>query len=426
MTYQGTGVNTTLDQLVSQLATQHAATAAQLAAIATAIGAPPPTGTVTLADVLTAIEATNTKLDALAGYLSTIATQTNLTRVALDSWIDDWFSGTGGLQYLENIYFGNQDIRNAILATACPCTGDNPILPAPGGTTPFPTEAQQEKCKRAQKFVDWFLQEILIRVRDIYSTYGFIGASAIGVLLSAALVALAPETAGTSLIPAIAIASIVALIGSVASSQIGQIVSYYNTSAVKNALIQAIYTADTATDAKAAFDAAFDAFSDIPTPIKAIWRALALQLFFDQTFDPAREIDTSGYDGTICGIAAGEWITYVSNPTVASGSFSANMHAITDDIGQFTTFTPVNSLSGNVFHNPPSMHSGNIIGWQMRVISGIVRFTYRNEPPTSSGVFSVISDITSASNIITLPETNHFAFDDSAANGPFVIQLKAP
>lgn len=301
MTYQGTGVNTTLDQLVAQLAAQHTATAAKLDALITALGAPPPTGTVTLADVLSAIELTNSRLTTLAGYLSTIATQSNLTRVALDSFIDDWNSGSGGLQYLENIMFAVQDARRAIIATACPCTGDNPVLPAPGNTTPFPTAEQQLKCKRAQRFVDWFLQEVLIRVMDTYSTYGFVGTAAIGAVLTVALVALAPETAGASLLPTVAIASIVALLGSLSSSMLGGIVSYYNTTPVKQTLISAIYNAPSAVEAKSSFDTSIDTFTSIPSPIRAVWKALALQLFFDQTFDLTRTIDVAGYNGTVCG-----------------------------------------------------------------------------------------------------------------------------
>lgn len=364
MTYQGSGVNTTLDQLVTQLATQHADNAAKLDAILAALGAPPPTATVTLADVLTAIQLTNTKLDALAGYLSTIATQTNLTRVALDSWIDDWFSGAGGLQYLENIYFGMQDVRSAIIATACPCNTESPLLPAPGDTTPFPTEQQQELCKRAQKFVDWFLQEVLIRVRDVYTTFGFVGAAALGVLLAAALAALAPETAGASLIPSLAIASIVSLVGSVGASQLGGIVSYYNNAGVRNALISAIYTSASAASAKNNFDAAIDTLTDVPSPIRAIWKALSLQIFFDQTFDPNNVIDTSGYSGTFCSGLVSECYEFTTQ--FLNGAWRVVLAAPPLPSVTNTPIPPfsVSTYDGTIFGN------FNAAGWTFYGVSG--------------------------------------------------------
>lgn len=276
--------------------------------ILTALGVPPETPTVTLADVLTAINATNAKLDTLLLTSGNMLANTNVinTHVAeltdlYNQWYVDYFSGDGTKQLLENISYGTMDVRAAILATACACNTEGPILPTPPDVTPFPTEEEQLKCKRAQRFVDWFETDVLDLLRDTYSAGGFIGLAAMGVILEGAMVALLPETAGIALIPAVAIGSLVALFSNIGSNTADGLVENYAIPARKAILMQAIFNGSNADEAKHNVDLAIDQMVDVPQPYREIWKAAAMQVFFNQTFDPAANINVDGYSGTICG-----------------------------------------------------------------------------------------------------------------------------
>lgn len=333
--YQGSGVNSTLDEIKAQLSTQHDAIVAKLDAIATAIGAPPPSGTITLADISTLIQGTNTRLDTLItaiGTLNTTATTianassltsgrvlpltdmaTNL--ITLLSAIQDFatrYEGASGTeQLLENVQFGIRDLRTTMIANSCCLPSGIPALDPPIDTTPFPTSEQQLKCKRAQRFIDWFENTLLDTVVNTYSTLGVMSVAIIAALLVEAAATLLPAFEAVSAISGGSISAIAAGLSNIQGATIGQLKSQFGNQGLKNELRQAIYNADSASEARDAWMEVISSHTEIFSPIRAIWNALSIPVWFNQLFDPNSNINVEGYDGTICaGVIAitGEWL----------------------------------------------------------------------------------------------------------------------
>jgi hypothetical protein len=400
-------------------------TNAKLDAILAALGAPPPTATVTLVDVINTLDANNqtvlnavsalntsnqllgsillvlqsidSNISSVLGRTTAIATNTDVitARVTdiesfVDAFVQDYFSGSGTKQLIENIWFAEMETRKAIIATACACDTDGAILPIPPNVNPFPTEEEQLKCKRAQKFVEWFEAAILTRIRDLLATYGVIGASAAGALMIAGLGALAPSSAGATLIPAIAITSIVLAVGNLTAAQASGIVDYYNSDAVRNALTQAIFTANDANQAKQNWDSVIDGFLDVNTNIRALWKLAAIQLFFNETFDLNSDIDVTGYDGTLCGSSSeipyqdidyavqnyryyldGEWHDSTTPAVVWTESLRDQI------FGPSTT---------NNHTNKPIWFTRNINTWRIECLTGQAFINVYNQPLT--GVYN--------------------------------------
>src|SRR3982750_540281 len=120
-----------------QIANNHTEVMNALDTIATALGAPPPGPTTTLADVITALTQTNTILNGI--------------RTDMNGYLLEIFNTVDTIN--NNASLNAQRLLTLMLQTACPCDTTTPLLPPDLITDP--TELENDaKCQRIQLFLD--------------------------------------------------------------------------------------------------------------------------------------------------------------------------------------------------------------------------------------------------------------------------------
>lgn len=346
----------------TQTATQHTAIANKLDAILAAMGAPPPTATVTLGDVATLLNAINNNLIGLA--IANGSFHTALLEAISNLSIDN----NSLLPVLEQISTNTDTIINnnslnaqrmiaATLALYCQC-GDGttapPLFPPPLNITPT-TLVDEAKCRRIQFYLNLFLV-FLGKVGNYGGAGAFITGDIIGTLLGlaaaeAGLVATGAEVGSALGPPGAVVGAVVTLIvgaiGILGASVLSDYYAQYAAAPVQSALLAALYNAMDAGEGSAALHGIIGAtFEPIPAGIiNALWWASWLNDIYADT--PV--VDDSAFDGSICG-TLGE----VVPPCVTiSSELVDNNHII--------YFPPSHSFS----------LTGDFYGSIVRVISGI-------------------------------------------------------
>jgi hypothetical protein len=356
-------------------------TNAKLDAILAALGTPPPTQTVTLADVVNALDISNarlltisnaivtsnqtltaillrletisTNITSVLGNTQAIATDADISAARLtdietliDQFTTSWFSGAGGLQYLENIYFGQVDLRNAIYATFCPCENSAPALPPPLNVNPLQSSQQIEHCRRVQWMIDEFFDDWMRKIADAINLVGITG---VGLSLAAL------TATGIGAVPLALIAGGGAAVS--AAWRLGINGVYEQAGSAERAVLrQALYNAPTASAAAQAWNTAIDGMGDVPEAYRTVWKTLIWASWFNDLYDQAGKNsttvpgawETDGYDGTLC---ISSTLTCYSNSSVSVGgspnleyrpvwSSGVTMRQWFDNAGNFTYIGP--------------------------------------------------------------------------------------
>lgn len=308
MTYNGTGLNTTLDQLITQLVNQHTATSNKLDAILSALGAPPPTQTVTLQNVVDAITALNTNIttfrgeqDAqqtvLLGAVASLNQQFTSFRQEQIAWRNFQQGQLGNmLAAISSLIDEATRTTNAVYATACPCNGQT-VLPPELGTTPLPSEQQQEHCRRVQWMLDEYFNVWIPRIRDGVRVVNGVGTA---VVLTALL------ATGIGAIPSALISGSAVAVNAAWNAGVDGMVN--QATAPRRVLLrQALYAADSPAAAATAWANTIDSMSEVPQAYRDVWKSLIWSSWFNDLFDQTKTPansggawNTAGYDGSVC------------------------------------------------------------------------------------------------------------------------------
>jgi hypothetical protein len=287
------------EALETQLTTQNTALQNALDSILTALGAPPPTATVTLADTLAMMVALNNNVIGMAiangSYHASVLELLALINTNTDTMIT-------------NNSLNAQRMLAAILATACPCETTRPLLPAPLDVTPTAL-VDEAKCRRVQFYLAVFGAWL-----ESIANYGATGADITGDVLQGLLVA-AGAAAGLTATGA-EIGAALGIPGAVVGAIVGAIIaaiyafggSYlveqaniFNSPLVQEQMIDALYTATNADAGNAAFGTVVAAHFDvIPS---AVLNLLWYSAWSNDLYSGTPEVDDSSFDGFICALA---------------------------------------------------------------------------------------------------------------------------
>jgi hypothetical protein len=261
-----------LDLLISQNTAMQESLAgiqATLDAIATAIGAPPPGGA-TLQDVVDQLQIIDSDLNTFSTDMHNLVTVTNdrLETIAITA---------------ENIYFGQLDTQNIILATACPCDNDLPPLPEPPAD--FPQPEQGLYCQRIQYMLDQFETELT----DLAA------AKASGPVSSTIVNEILGERASVNSVDAPSNASISGTVSGLNSAS-GDFLTAF--AALRTDLMFAIFEQTTTGGAKEAYDTVVTSGEGSFGPL---FRNIAYQGWFNALFDSDVVIwPVDSYDDGAC------------------------------------------------------------------------------------------------------------------------------
>lgn len=348
----------------------------KLDALITASGGAPPAPGATLADVVAALALTNAKLDSVISALGLVTPEVNglqtrmtslvnaqintsnqavLIRTAFDTFIDDYFSGDGTKQLLENIYGSNLSVRRALYETFCGCdTTYTPIPPLLTGGVPANL---QEHCRRTQFQLDRFenmLDDLVVQL----AAGGGISAALVASLFAAGVL-----TAGASVPPALIISAL-AILGGLAAGAADNVRDGFV--ANKEALRQAVYNAPDAASAKAAFDSVITAASPVwGGNFADIIKILAWASWFNDIYDLNVSMDTTGYDGTICAPFVDPCILSPLAVNYSAGNQSTTFYGFVwpSTLGYSTRSTDLDGIA----YNPINFLIADFTNWTVRV-----------------------------------------------------------
>lgn len=273
--------------LGEQLTDNHDEIMSALDTIATALGAPPPGPTTTLADVVSALTDTNTLLTGI--------------RADMNEKLDFIFNTVDAIN--NNASLNAQRLISVLLQTACPCDDTVPILPPDLGTTPIDA-TDIAKCQRIQYFIDLFASWGVNVAANIGNS-GSISSFQIDNLLSLTIDDVGITTGELQLpMPTgtrdLIVGQITSAIGASSAGAInGGLFSAVTSSGNLEALRQALYGATTAADGKAAADSAIDGLGLDPL-IAGILKSMFYSAWPNDIYGAVPVVDASGYDGTIC------------------------------------------------------------------------------------------------------------------------------
>lgn len=323
--------------LESQISANHTELMDALNTIAFALGAPPSAPTITLADVVEALNVGNLLL----------ATG-NTTSAAI---LADMNIGLGSINQLLDTLNSNgstnaQLLYSAILQTACKCDTDAPLLAPPLIIDPTPL-AEDEKCARIQFFLSIFGAMV-----DNIANFGGAGATitgaTLGELLFAAITAATAEGAVLGALagpPGIVVGAIVgiiaAIVGTLGAAYLFQLSQQWHQDPLPAQLLAAMYAADTAEEGYNAFASVIDASNVLNLPFKPLILALAWSGFFNDVYSDTPELDTSGFDSTICAPDDSEIVMVV--PTVGCRS----AQSVLGTMGDSTTLQTIDWSPGS-------------------------------------------------------------------------------
>jgi hypothetical protein len=283
-------------ELQALMADQQTAIVNALDSILTALGAPPPTATVTLADTLAMMVALNNNVIGMA--------------IANGSYHAAVLEALAQLNTNTDLMITNNSLNAqrtiaAVLSTYCPCPTGADLLPLPLDVTPT-TLADEAKCKRIQFYLALFLNW-LGKIANYGGAGAFITGDIIGTLLGlaaaeAGIVATGAEVGTVLGPPGVVIGAIVGLIvGAVGIFGASVLTDYYNqflAAPVQTALLNALFCATNADEGNTAFQGVIaDNFSPIPAGIiNALWWAQ----WNNDIYSGSPTVDDSAYNGTIC------------------------------------------------------------------------------------------------------------------------------
>lgn len=307
-------------------------------------------------DILTAIGSTNTLLTGISASMDAQAIQL-----------------TGIYNLIDTINTNNslnaQRLLQLILDTSCPCDTTTPLLPLPIDVTP--TElTTTAKCQRIQYFVDLFGSWV-IDTGQYLDHHGSISSFAIGNLLALKMLNVSITDSPLNNMSSLTRDTLSSLLNSsgAPSAVDGSLFDAINNADLKQAMLEALYVADNATDGKDAVDTAMTA-SGIAAP--NLLSAMFFSSWANIIYSSIPEVDASVYDGSIC---AGvpeiiECITIDStmDDVSDSGSFSVSRMAI--------VWPSPYTASGNQPEGTRYTHSTNVVltgtlaGYRLRRISG--------------------------------------------------------
>lgn len=319
----------------------------------------------------------------------------------------------------ENIYSALVNMRALLASTACPCDEAGTVLPPPISVTPI--TVNDEHCKRVQALLDVW-QNATCDIAEAVQN----GASI--------TFAMAAYLFGAGIIPGIDLGAVPAggvtgLIG-LAAVSIGQkfasMCSFFEDN--RNELQNALYSADNASEAQAAYwtvvDAHVSALFNLDT--RLMLNALGWNGAFNALYDPEADWDTTGYDGGICGLDSSGCFTAGSRTTTASGAISGTRRGIDTAPPGMTFLSTVNSSSGEVTDTPALFVSGNLLNWELTVLTGSVRIVSREVEPSNTAGFSSSIDFTSSNTPVILSASNHWAMVPSDGSTPFTVKMCVP
>lgn len=284
-----TDLNSKFVALEDLLSTNNTAVTTALDAILEALGAPPVSPGVTLANVVTALNAMTT---AQAAQHLELMDVLGLINTSTDTIIN-------------NNSLNAQRTIAAILATFCPCTTGVPLLAPVIDVTPT-SLADQAKCRRIQFYLSVF-SNWMGKIANYGGAGAFITGDVVGTLLGlaaaeAGIVATGVEVGTVLGPPGMVLGAVIGLIGGAigifGASVLGDYVTQYNAPAVQSALLAALYAATTADEGQTAFQSVIGAnFSAIPAGIiNALWWSA----WSNDLYSGVPTVDDSAFDGTIC------------------------------------------------------------------------------------------------------------------------------
>jgi hypothetical protein len=274
--------------LEDQLSTQHGEITTALDSILTALGAPPPGPTTTLADILAAMDQL---IVVCTGIRTDMATQQTALLASTDLI-------TTTLETLNS----NQSLNAQRLLSAIgqidpckPCPTPSLGIPPIDAT---PQTVNEDHCKRMQALL-YYLLKFTVKL-DVLSSVGInfsttVLKDAYDEVISEVGLTPAPQPSLSEF-----------------ASQVGAGLAYVVSSAFavnslpssfqtidNEVLLPVLYAADNAAAGLAAYKSAVNG-SSLPTPIKNMFTTMAYVSIFNYYYDPAQTVDTGGFDGTIC------------------------------------------------------------------------------------------------------------------------------
>jgi len=283
-------------ELQQLLADQQTAIVNALDSILTALGAPPPTATVTLADTLAMMVALNNNVIGMAiangSYHAAVLEQLELLNTNADTMIT-------------NNSLNAQRTIAAIYATFCECTTETPLLGPPLDVTPT-SLVDEAKCRRIQYYLSVF-GNWLNKIANYGASGAAITGGTIATLLSVAaldagLIATGAEVGAVAGPPGIVIGAVVGLIAVAVYTLGGSVLidyaNQFSDATLRDNMVQALFAANNADEGYVAFDTTLSASMEtIPAAIiKALWWAA----WSNDIYSGTPTVDDSAFDGTIC------------------------------------------------------------------------------------------------------------------------------
>lgn len=282
--------------LESQLTTQQTEIMNVLEAILVALGGPPPTGVVTLADTNLVLTSINDNLIGMRGE------NVDFYAALLDS-VGQINTNTDTI--INNNSLNAQRLISAIYATFCDCVTDAPLLAPPIDVTP--TELVDEaKCRRIQFYLSVF-GNWLNKIANYGASGAAITSGTLSTLLAiatadAGIIATGAEVGAAGGIPGIIVGAVVGLIAVVAYTLGGSILidyaNQFNDPTLRDNMVQAMYAATNADEGYTAFKSTLLAGMDtIPAEIMyTLWWSA----WSNDVYSGSPEVDDSAFDGSIC------------------------------------------------------------------------------------------------------------------------------
>jgi hypothetical protein len=276
------------EALESQLSTQHTAISNAMDSILTALGAPPPTATVTLADISNQLSSLNDSLAAIVteqrAFYSSNLDVLGLINTNLDTM-------------LNNNSLNTQRLLIAIAAND-PCKSCDvlPIEPPPLDVTPQTVD--EDHCKRMQALI-YALERLTVKL-DVLSSFG-LGFSP--TVIRDAIAEVTTELGVTELLQYPSLGEVAQLAGAGAAYVVSNIFSSNSLPAnflsIKDQLLVVLYDTDSASAGQSAYRSFLEG-SGLPSAVVQLFKAMAYTSLFNLYYDNTAMLDLSGYDGTIC------------------------------------------------------------------------------------------------------------------------------
>lgn len=407
------------ETLETQLGTQHTEIMNALDTIATALGAPPPGPTTTLADVVTALTQTNTILNGIREDNSTFYAAMLDVAGLINTNTDI---------IITNNSLNAQRLLQAIYSTACQCPTPTALISPPIDVTPT-SLADEEKCRRIQFYLSVF-GNWLTKIANYGSAAGFVTGDTLGTLLGlaaseAGIVATGAEVGAAAGPPGIVIGAIVGLIiGAIATFGGSVLIDYanqFNTTEMKSALLAAMFAATNADEGYTAFKTTILANMDaIPAQIiyTLWWSAWSNDIYLG-----VPTVDDSAFDGTICAGESGSCTDVTSSAVTLSGG--AVGQGIAWAIPGATLSDGIVTSSGAVTASVAIFVEGDYAGWTVRALVNGIRILYRSGGLSSSDLFTTIS--VDEGHFATMPTTGSLWMDNGfTSTTPFQIRICPP